>query len=74
MSHDAWTFLGLCVTTLATSGVLHSKLRSRIDRVEKLAEPTGNGFAAEVKDALKSIEAKLDGHIGDHARADLQKK
>lgn len=48
-------------------------LRWRLDRLDRMAEPTGNGFAKDMRDALKRIEATQTAQTADIAglRADL---
>lgn len=33
---------------------------------------TGNGFASDVRNALSRIEKKVDTHINDHARQEIE--
>ncbi len=42
-------------------------------RAKKLSEPTGNGFARDVTDALRRIESKVDSHISAHADNDIRR-
>ena len=43
-------------------------------QAEKLSRPTGNGFAQDVKNALRRIETKVDSHLRDHARGEIERR
>jgi gas vesicle protein len=74
------------VALLATQGVLFAGVlftwlssRRQVGDVKDLAAPTGNGFAKEMKEAVKEIketvtrvENKVDTHIQDHARSSFR--
>ena len=93
MSHDAWLFAGTLVTTAGTLvsavAVAYFKLRGQVTaakheaaQAKTYAQPTGNGFAANVLSALNEIRkdqramreeaaadrAVLIGHLQDHSR------
>lgn len=51
------------VLTAIVSGVVALGaiwLKYRLDRLDRMAKPTSNGFAAKVTDALDRIEARTD--------------
>lgn len=80
----------LLVGQFVILGVAYLGYRSvagRVDGVKdqatlaaSLAEPTGNGFAKDMRDSMKflseaiiRVETKVDTHIQDHARSSLDK-
>lgn len=94
VSPEAWTVIGTSIATLGGVVVAHITTRRKIgqvsdqvDAVKTLAEPTGNGFAARVTEALARIERQqqtdsvtarkaaelLAEHLGDHARAQINR-
>lgn len=94
VSPEAWAVIGTSVATFG--GVLvaiittrrnASKTQAAVEEVRTLAEPTGNGFAARVTEALNRIERRqeqdavaarkaaelLAEHLSDHARAQINR-
>jgi hypothetical protein len=76
MNPDDWRALGE-VAGLTGLG-LYTAWKAR--KAEKYAKPTGNGFAASVKESLRRIEhkverteEKVDRHIEAHAEAHVAK-
>jgi imidazoleglycerol phosphate dehydratase HisB len=65
-----------------------AEVNRKVDQAIELSEPTGNGFAKHVLDALEEIrvhahhqgvssariETKIDQHIQDHAASDLMRR
>ena len=79
LSPEAWTFLATTVTAVTALLADNARTRRRVDRTIELSEPTGNGFAAEVKGALKRIErdvrevrVDLSRHLHDHAAGSIR--
>ncbi len=72
-----WRIVALLVLSQAVAALLsHWRMSAKVKEVKTLAEPTGNGFAAVVKDALQRIETDgkatnklLVEHLVDHAKA-----
>jgi hypothetical protein len=70
VSAEAWAVVGTGITTLGAVWISHLKTRQRVDRasrkvdqvsgdvehVRELAEPTGNGFARRVTEALAELQ------------------
>lgn len=59
MSDSAWQFLSVMVVQVAGVIVVYLKLRKSrqvLDKAVELAEPTGNGFANEVREALAELK------------------
>lgn len=83
LSEYAWAFLGTsvaevagCITAITVAHIKTSRqlaaAKAEVKEVRKLAEPTGNGFANDVRQALLRIETKVDDHIAAHADRDLR--
>jgi hypothetical protein len=79
-SSEAWIFLGVCVTALATviGGLIDT--RRKVGEAVELSRPTGNGFAHEVQESLRRIEERqarmegvLDAHIQQHVEASFRR-
>jgi hypothetical protein len=90
LSPEAWGAVGIGVTTVGSVVVAHLRTKAelrqqaaQVERVRVLAEPTGNGWATDMKSALARIERRqeqdsvaarkaaelLAEHLHDHARA-----
>ena len=92
LSPEGWATIGVAITTVGSVTIAQlrtkaslKKAAEKVEQVRVLAEPTGNGFATKVTDALTRIEARLERiddrqgrtdqvvveHLGDHARAQI---
>lgn len=76
MSPEAWATVGIGITTVGAVIIGYWKSKASVEEVRRLAAPTGNGFAADMRRVLREIqesqartESALIAHLSDHARA-----
>lgn len=84
MSTEAWQFLGLVVVQVTGLVALWLKLRKsrqilddtaeNVHRAVELSEPTGNGFAQEVRESLAELKilVQRNYNIASEARQEIR--
>lgn len=78
MSDSAWQFLSVMVVQVAGVLIVYLKLRKHrevLDKAVELSEPTGNGFANEVREALAELKTlgNRNYDIANEAREEVRK-
>lgn len=66
MTPEGWILNTLAVVGSCAAAYQAWGAKGEATKAKDLSEPTGNGFAKEVRHALDRIEGKIDTHIHDH--------